>query len=263
MRPTLHLALLSALLLPLASCRGSADPTASPSASAPGESAEVAAARGRSLPDADQHAPQATSGAEQPTVNPPTVNPSTNPSTGKPAAETAIFAAGCFWCIEAVLLRIDGVLGVESGYTGGTVDNPTYDQVCTGTTGHAESVRVQFDPRVLPYGKLCDWFFHAHDPTTRNRQGNDLGTQYRSAIFYTSEAQHSEALAAKARAQKEYSREIVTEITKASTFWRAEGYHQNYFANNPGNPYCCSVIPPKLKKLGLDTKPAKAADQAK
>jgi peptide-methionine (S)-S-oxide reductase len=242
MRPTLRLALLSALLLPLAGCRGSAEPPASPRA----ESAQVAAAPTESRPHADQHAPPPPTGigagAEEPTVN---------PTPSKPAAESAIFAAGCFWCIEAVLLRIDGVLGVESGYTGGTVDNPTYAQVCTGTTGHAESVRVQFDPRVLPYGKLCDWYFHAHDPTTRNRQGNDEGTQYRSAIFYTSEAQRTEALAAKARAQKEYPREIVTEITQASTFWRAEGYHQNYFANNPDNPYCCSVIPPK------------AADQAK
>src|SRR5262249_60406613 len=152
-------------------------------------------------------------------------------------------------------------LGGGRGSRAGTAHHPPSAPVCGGPPGPAESVRVQFDPRVLPYGKLCDWFFHAHDPTTRNRQGNDVGTQYRSAVFYTSEAQRSEALAAKARAQKEYSREIVTEITKASTFWRAEGYHQNYFANNPGNPYCCSVIPPKLKKLGLEIKPATAADQ--
>jgi peptide-methionine (S)-S-oxide reductase len=252
MRRTLRLALLSALLLPLVGCRGSAEPPA------PREPAPVAATESR--PHTEPHAPPAPTaptgigaGKEEPTVNTPS----------KPATETAIFAAGCFWCIEAVLLRIDGVLSVESGYTGGTVDNPTYDQVCSGTTGHAEAVRVQFDPKVLPYGKLCDWFFHVHDASTKNRQGNDVGTQYRSAIFYTSEAQRTEALAAKARAQEEYPREIVTEITKASTFWRAEGYHQNYFANNPGNPYCCSVIPPKLKKLGLDQKPAKAADQAK
>src|SRR5262249_29537455 len=155
MRPTLRLALLSALLLPLAGCSGSAERPAPPRA----ESAQVGAAPTSSLHNVDQHAQPPTSGAEEPTVN---------PSTSKAAAEAAIFSAGCFWCIEAVLLRIDGVLGVESGYTGGTVDNPTYEQVCSGTTGHAESVRVQFDPRVLPYRKLCDWFFHAHAPTTRD-----------------------------------------------------------------------------------------------
>ena len=138
---------------------------------------------------------------------------SSNMNPSQPASsEVATFGAGCFWCIEAVLLRIDGVQSVESGYMGGALDNPTYEDVCTGTTGHAEVVRVAFDPSKLSYGALCDWFFQAHDPTTLNKQGNDHGTQYRSAIFYTSEAQRTEATAAKDRAKAHWSDPIVTEI---------------------------------------------------
>jgi peptide-methionine (S)-S-oxide reductase len=171
------------------------------------------------------------------------------------ATETATFGAGCFWCIEAVLQRIDGVIKIESGYMGGLSTQPTYDNVCSGTTGHAEVVRVQFDPAKLPYEKLCDWFFLAHDPTTKNRQGNDQGTQYRSVVFYYSDAQQKAALAAMERAKSHWSAPIVTEFTAATTFWLAEGYHQNYFNNNPTNSYCRALIPPKLKKLGLDSPP--------
>jgi peptide-methionine (S)-S-oxide reductase len=164
----------------------------------------------------------------------------------------ATFGAGCFWCIEAVLERLDGVLAVESGYMGGKVDHPSYELVCTGATGHAEVVQVTFDPARLPYAALLDWFFRAHDPTTLNRQGPDVGTQYRSAIFYHTEQQRAAALAAKERAQALYADPIVTEITAATMFWPAEDYHQDYFRNNPTQAYCRAMIPPKLKKLGLD-----------
>jgi peptide-methionine (S)-S-oxide reductase len=168
------------------------------------------------------------------------------------ATETATFAAGCFWCIEAVLERIDGVLAVESGYTGGDVVNPTYHQVCTGTTGHAEAVQVTFDPAKISYAELLDWFFRAHDPTTPNRQGNDIGTQYRSAIFWHTEAQRDAALAARQKAQRDHGNPIVTEITQAPRFWPAEEHHQDFFRRNPTQGYCRATIPPKLKKLGLD-----------
>ena len=172
----------------------------------------------------------------------------------EPVHETATLAGGCFWCIEAVLERVDGVVSVDSGYMGGTVERPTYDQVCGGETGHAEVVQVVFDPKVLAYRDLLDWFFRAHDPTTLNHQGNDYGTQYRSAIFVHSEAQRQEAEAAKAAAQAHHKNPIVTEITAASPFWRAEEFHQDFFRRNPTQGYCLATIPPKLKKLGLDRK---------
>ena len=168
--------------------------------------------------------------------------------------ETATLGAGCFWCIEAVLERIDGIASVQSGYMGGQIDNPTYEAICTGTTGHAEVVQVRYDPEQIRYEQLLAWFFKAHDPTTLNRQGPDRGTQYRSAIFFHSDGQRALAERAKEKAQVDWSDPIVTEITAASTFWPAEEYHQDFFAKNPNQAYCNALIPPKLEKLGLDDK---------
>jgi peptide-methionine (S)-S-oxide reductase len=169
--------------------------------------------------------------------------------------QTAYLGGGCFWCVEAVLERIDGVFDVESGYMGGTVDNPTYRQVCEGDTGHAEIVKVDFDPAKISYRQLLDWFFLAHDPTTKNRQGNDIGTQYRSVIFFVDDAQRQVAEQAKATANEKHKGRVVTEITKAEPWWPAEGYHQDFFERNPTQPYCNAIIPPKLDKLGLSEKP--------
>lgn len=167
--------------------------------------------------------------------------------------ENATLAGGCFWCVEAVLERLPGILDAVSGYTGGHVHNPTYEEVCSGSTGHAEAVRVTFDPTVLPYETLLDWFWRLHDPTTLNRQGNDTGTQYRSAIFYHSENQRIAAKASRARAEASglYRDPIVTEIVPASAFFPAEDYHQDFFRLHPSQPYCRLVIPPKLAKLRL------------
>lgn len=183
--------------------------------------------------------------------------PASPPPASTDKMETATLAAGCFWCVEAVLQRIEGVHKVDSGYMGGHVKNPTYRQVCTGTTGHAEVVQVVFDPSVLPYEKLVQLFFELHDPTTLNRQGADTGTQYRSAIFYHSDAQKAAAEKVKDELTKagRFKDPIVTEITKASEFYVAEDYHQDYFNRNREAGYCNAVIWPKLRKLGLDTKP--------
>lgn len=160
-------------------------------------------------------------------------------------------AGGCFWCTESVFIRVPGVIKSVSGYANGTKDHPTYEQVCTGTTGHAEVVQLTFDPAVLPLGNLLDLFFQAHDPTTLNRQGNDVGTQYRSGIYWQEEAQKTEVEAAVGRAQKKFERPVVTEVRALANFWPAEDYHQDYFHKNPHQAYCRAVIPPKLKKLGL------------
>ncbi len=165
--------------------------------------------------------------------------------------EIATFGAGCFWCVEAVFEQLDGVSSVVSGYMGGSMENPTYDQVCTGRTGHAEVVQIHFDPSVVTYSDLLEMLWRAHDPTTLNRQGADVGTQYRSAIFYHSQAQKQAAEASKKAAAAEFTQPIVTEITEAATFYAAEDYHQDYFKNNPSAGYCTFVIRPKLKKLGL------------
>lgn len=170
----------------------------------------------------------------------------------KASLETATFGAGCFWCVEAVFENLDGVKSVESGYMGGETKNPTYKQICTGTTGHAEVTRIYFDPEVISYETLLDWLWRSHDPTTLNRQGGDVGTQYRSAIFYHSEDQKKAAEASKAAAQRDFSSPIVTEITAASEFYIAEDYHQDYYKLNKTAPYCRMVITPKLKKLDLD-----------
>ena len=162
----------------------------------------------------------------------------------------AILAGGCFWCTEAVFQSLNGVSGVESGYIGGTVTNPTYRQVCGGDTGHAEAIRVTFDPDLISYADLLDIFFATHDPTQLNRQGNDVGTQYRSAIFPDGPEQEAEARAAILRNQPDWPLPIVTTIEPMATWYPAEDYHQEYW-NGEGrrNPYCLAVIPPKLAKL--------------
>ena len=169
----------------------------------------------------------------------------------KPAAKTqfATFGGGCFWCTEAVFELLPGVKSVVSGYAGGHIANPTYKQVCTGETGHAEVTRIEFDPAVVSYEKLVEVFFEAHDPTTLNRQGADEGTQYRSVIFYHDEAQHQAAVKGKAAAQAHYDDPIVTEISPLPKFYAAEDYHQDYFKNNPNQGYCAFVIKPKVSKL--------------
>ena len=164
--------------------------------------------------------------------------------------QVAVLAGGCFWCTEAVFLDIAGVSGVESGYTGGSVDSPTYREVCGGATGHAEAIRISFDPEVVGYGDLLDMFFATHDPTQLNRQGNDVGTQYRSAIFPQDEGQDAEARAGIERAQSQQSAPIVTTIEPKATWYPAEDDHQDYWATEgQRNPYCIALIPPKLAKL--------------
>lgn len=164
--------------------------------------------------------------------------------------ETAIFAGGCFWCTEAVFQSLAGVDGVESGYIGGTVPDPTYKQVCGGDTGHAEAIRITFDPSVIGYDDLLDVFFATHDPTQLNRQGNDIGTQYRSAIFPLDAAQADAARAGIGRAAADWPAPIVTTIESESRWYPAEDYHQAYWdGEGQRNPYCMAVIPPKLAKL--------------
>ncbi len=164
--------------------------------------------------------------------------------------DQAIFAGGCFWCTEAVFQSLNGVESVESGYIGGTVANPTYRQVCGGDTGHAEAIRVTFDPEQISYADLLDIFFATHDPTQLNRQGNDIGTQYRSALFPNGPEQETEARAAIGRNQPDWPQPIVTTIEPMAVWYPAEDYHQEYW-NGEGqrNPYCLAVIPPKLAKL--------------
>jgi peptide-methionine (S)-S-oxide reductase len=164
---------------------------------------------------------------------------------------TATFGTGCFWCTEAVFQAMQGVYEVVSGYSGGQVPNPTYREVCNGTTGHAECVQLTYDPNTVSYAELLEVFFRSHDPTTLNRQGNDVGTQYRSVIYFHNEGQRQLAEAAKEELDKSgaYSNPIVTEISPAETFYPAEAYHQNYFKNNPNQGYCAFVIAPKLDKF--------------
>jgi peptide-methionine (S)-S-oxide reductase len=167
--------------------------------------------------------------------------------------EIATLANGCFWCSEAIFERLKGVKSVLSGYSGGIVKNPSYDQVCTGKTGHAESIQIEFDPKVIPFERILDVFWHTHDPTTLNRQGNDVGTQYRSAIFYHNPRQKEIAEKSKKELEKEgiYEDSIVTEITPFSNFYAAEDYHKNYYDNNQDAPYCNFIINPKVSKLLL------------
>lgn len=170
-----------------------------------------------------------------------------------PARDVATFGAGCFWCVEAVFENLPGVISVVSGYQGGAVKNPTYKDVCAGDTGHAEVVRIEFDPSVVTYEKLLDVFWTAHDPTQLNRQGADVGTQYRSVIFYHSDEQRAKAEASKSAADLsgQFKRPIMTQIVSADTFYAAEEYHQDYYRKNPTAPYSQYVIRDKLKKLGF------------
>ena len=165
--------------------------------------------------------------------------------------EIATLAGGCFWCLEAVYDQTQGVVSVESGYMGGRTKNPSYEDICTGTTGHAEVIRITFDTAAISFRELLEIFFVIHDPTTLNRQGNDAGTQYRSAIFFHSPEQEKTAreVIANLTAAKLFNDPIVTEVTAASTFWEAENYHQEYFARNPYQPYCQFVVQPKVAKF--------------
>ena len=165
--------------------------------------------------------------------------------------EVTTLGGGCFWCLEAVFDGLQGVESVESGYTGGKAANPTYEQVCGGDTGHAEVVRVTFDPQAISFREILEVFFAIHDPTTLNRQGNDAGTQYRSAIFYHTPEQQAAAgqVIAALTAEKAFDDPIVTEVAPAQTFYVAEDYHQEYFANNSHQPYCQSVVAPKVAKF--------------
>lgn len=170
---------------------------------------------------------------------------------GQETMDIATLAGGCFWCLEAVYDQVNGVQSVESGYIGGQVDAPTYEQVCSGHTGHAEAVRITFDPRLVTFRDLLNVFFVIHDPTTRNRQGNDIGTQYRSGIFYHSPEQQQIAQEVMAAVTREgvYPNPIVTEVVPATQWYEAEAYHQEYFARNPFEGYCAYVVGPKVAKF--------------
>lgn len=165
--------------------------------------------------------------------------------------ELATFGAGCFWCVEAVFVELRGVQKVESGYAGGAMANPTYEAVCTGRTGHAEVIQIAFDPQEITFRDLLEVFFATHDPTTLNRQGADVGTQYRSAIFYHNDEQKrvAEEMIAALNNAKAFPTPIVTQVVPLENYYAAEAYHQNYYADNPAQPYCSAVIPPKLAKL--------------
>nr|WP_245553823.1 peptide-methionine (S)-S-oxide reductase MsrA [Cytophaga aurantiaca] len=165
--------------------------------------------------------------------------------------DTATFGNGCFWCTEAIFQDIKGVVKVTSGYSGGTVVNPTYKQICTGTTGHAEALQIIFNPAIVSYSELLQMFWYSHDPTTLNQQGNDVGTQYRSVIFYHNSEQKKEAEFYKKKLEEEkvFDKPIVTEITAFQKFYPAEDYHQNYYKENGAQPYCMYIIRPKLEKF--------------
>lgn len=183
---------------------------------------------------------------------PPSMNTSKKqPMESHQQHDVAILAGGCFWCVEAVYELVDGVISVESGYIGGSVKNPTYKEVCEGTTGHAEACRITFDPSIISFADILQVFFAAHDPTTRNRQGNDVGTQYRSAIFTRNaeQEQTSRAYIRQLTAEKTWPDPIVTEITPAGDFYKAEDYHQNYYERNGSQPYCAFVVRPKVEKF--------------
>ena len=166
-------------------------------------------------------------------------------------SDIATLGGGCFWCVEAVFQRIEGVLSVKPGYAGGDIKNPTYKQICTGNTGHAEVAKIEFDPEKITYSQILNVFWQSHDPTTLNRQGNDVGTQYRSVIFFHDEIQREIAEKSKIDADKSgyWDNKIVTEITLLNNYYDAEDYHDNYYNNNPNQPYCLFVIKPKLDKL--------------
>lgn len=171
----------------------------------------------------------------------------------------ATFGGGCFWCTEVIFQQLEGVSDIQPGYMGGQRENPTYEQVCSGATGHAEVIHITYDENAISFASLLGVFFKTHDPTTLNRQGNDVGTQYRSAVFYHDEAQRDAAtdFVRRLEAEQVYDSPIVTEITPASTFYVAEDYHFNYFNTHPENPYCAAVIAPKLHKFLASNTPAR------
>lgn len=171
------------------------------------------------------------------------------------ATETITLGGGCFWCIEAVYKRIDGIVGVTSGYAGGETKNPTYEEVCTGRTGHAEVVRVEYDPDVIAVDEVLRRFFASHDPTTLNRQGNDVGTQYRSIVLYETDEQREAAERVREDVDRELSGRVVTTVEPLEAFYPAEDYHQDYFDKNPNAGYCRLIIAPKLEKLGIPSMP--------
>jgi peptide-methionine (S)-S-oxide reductase len=168
------------------------------------------------------------------------------------SSDTAVFGGGCFWCIEAVFERLSGVTSVDAGYAGGKTEHPTYEEVCSGATGHAEVARITFDPTRISYDSLLNVFWEAHDPTSLNRQGADAGTQYRSIILFSTPQQKESAERSRMNAQKSFNAPIVTEIVPLTKFYKAENYHQDYFRNHPDAPYCVFVIKPKLHKLKLE-----------
>ena len=173
----------------------------------------------------------------------------TKPMNSANQTETATLGGGCYWCTEAIYQMLPGVKSVTSGFAGGTKDNPTYEEVCTGATGHAEVIQVEFDPKVISYEKILETFWEAHDPTTLNRQGHDTGTQYRSIILYSSEAQKRAAEKSKAEAQKHFREPIVTQVVALQKFYKAKLDHQNFYRNNPNQPYCRAIIRPKVEKF--------------
>jgi len=189
------------------------------------------------------------------TTNTPNMNP-----TNK--TELATLGGGCFWCTEALFQMLPGVKSVTSGYAGGHTENPTYEQVCTGKTGHAEVIQIEFDPSQVSYEKILETFWEAHDPTSLNQQGADVGTQYRSIILYHDLAQKTAAEKSKAGAQKNFYRPIVTEIVPLTKFYKGEAYHQNYYRSNPNQGYCRAVIRPKVEKFEKKLKASKSPDQA-
>jgi peptide-methionine (S)-S-oxide reductase len=176
--------------------------------------------------------------------------------------ERAVFGGGCYWCTEAVFQMLPGVKSVASGFAGGKQDNPSYEEVCTGKTGHAEVIQIEFDPKVISYEKLVHSFWDAHDPTTLNSQGPDHGTQYRSIILYTNDEQKKVAEQSKAEAQKQLSRPIVTEIVPLTKFWKADEHHQNFYRSNPDYGYCRMIIRPKVEKFEKKLKAEKEAPAA-
>ncbi len=167
--------------------------------------------------------------------------------------ETTVIGGGCFWCLEAVYSKIAGVKSITSGYAGGQTKNPTYNDICTGETGHAEVIKLEYDPQMIHFEEILEWFWKCHDPTTLNRQGNDVGTQYRSVIYYMNQEQKELAIQSKKQADESgmYPDPVVTEITELPTFYSAENYHHDYYKNNPTVGYCSYVIAPKLAKLDL------------
>jgi peptide-methionine (S)-S-oxide reductase len=170
--------------------------------------------------------------------------------------QTAYLGGGCFWCMEAVYTELNGTIKTESGYAGGKIDNPTYKEVCSGTTGHAEIIKITYDPDIITYKDIIDIFWHVHNPTTLNKQGNDQGTQYRSVVFYETETEKQivEKSMLEAQVQKVWQDPFVTEITPLQKFYMGEGYHQDYFANNPNQSYCVYVVSPKVEKFRKEFK---------